>query len=257
MGGLGLNVMNDQAGGVLNTLGVNFTAAYNQPFGISNQGISFALQAGVMQKSIEFSKLIFGNQISAESGIDVNQPSNEVFIRDKVLYPDLGASIFWYYNPDTRYSHLGAYSGVAASHINQPNESFMGGSAVLPMKLTYNGGLKFKAGRQFDLSPNLLVMAQGTAREINGGLYVTYNFGDNASGFFEDAGIDFGAWYRNADALIFLVGMKHKNFSIGFSYDVNISPLAFATNGKGGYEISFALKKSKSNYARSLPCPRF
>ena len=48
----------------------------------------------------------------------------------------------------------------------------------------------------------------------------------------------FRSYYRTGDAFIPTVMLEVASFSVGISYDVNVSGLTEASNGKGGMEIS-------------------
>jgi hypothetical protein len=54
-----------------------------------------------------------------------------------------------------------------------------------------------------------------------------------------------------------VANMDYRNFSVGLSYDVNISKLIAATNRRGGFEISviYILKKRASFVAKKRVCP--
>ena len=61
------------------------------------------------------------------------------------------------------------------------------------------------------------------------------------TGFNKNIALDFGSYLRFNDALIFLVGITFETYSLGISYDVNVSQLSTATYGKGGIELSLKL----------------
>jgi hypothetical protein len=66
-----------------------------------------------------------------------------------------------------------------------------------------------------------------------------------------------GIFLRNKDAIIPSVAVDYNKFRIGFSYDVNISNLKTASNGKGGPEISLTYQsmKIKSKTQHKIVCP--
>jgi len=67
-----------------------------------------------------------------------------------------------------------------------------------------------------------------------------------------------GAWYRVCDAVIFVSRFDIVNTSIGLSYDVNVSKLYRASEGRGGPEMTVTylgfLPNTKS---KKISCPRF
>ena len=69
-----------------------------------------------------------------------------------------------------------------------------------------------------------------------------------------------GAWVRFSnltDAIIPYVGMDFSDFTLGLSYDVNVSSLKTASNSQGGIEISLVYIKKSSNGRKAIPCPKF
>ncbi len=68
------------------------------------------------------------------------------------------------------------------------------------------------------------------------------------------------AGYRNDDAVILLVRVKHKDMQIGNSYDITVSRLV--SNTGGAHEISISCefagrRKPLSESLRNVPCPKF
>ena len=77
----------------------------------------------------------------------------------------------------------------------------------------------------------------------------------------------FGMWYRGlpiineesrGDALIFLVGYKIDQFSVGYSYDFTISKLVATSGGAHEVSITWEFKTTRQRRtARMVPCPEF
>jgi hypothetical protein len=69
-----------------------------------------------------------------------------------------------------------------------------------------------------------------------------------------------GVWARFSnltDAIIPYVGLDIGSFTVGMSYDVNVSSLKPASQGQGGFEISLIYIKKPSDGRKSIPCPKF
>jgi hypothetical protein len=52
------------------------------------------------------------------------------------------------------------------------------------------------------------------------------------------AAFSIGGYYRMEDAFIAVAKFEYSNYSIGFSYDVNLSKLRTVSKARGGFEIS-------------------
>lgn len=241
-GGLGLIVTHDQAGeATLNTSTINMMYSYqfkvNRTFSVRMAG-----QAGYFQRSLDWSKLAFGDMIDARRGFVFN--TNDIPRGGTVGNVDFGAGILGY---SDQY-----YFGFAAHHLTTPNESVIVGNSALPMKFTAHAGAVIVLNKQqyssdeTRISPNILFRAQGTFKQLNLGLYA------------HKKNLTAGVWYRAKDAFIVLVGIQSKHFRFGYSYDLTASKLTMVTGGS--HELSlgytFHCKPRKRTY-RTISCPSF
>jgi type IX secretion system PorP/SprF family membrane protein len=99
------------------------------------------------------------------------------------------------------------------------------------------------------ITPAFLYKMQGEFAQIDAGLYVNVE------------PMVFGVWYRNQDALIGLIGVKHGPMSFGYSYDYTISSLTQNVSG-GSHELSLVLefeqyRRPRGMKHRKMPCPKF
>jgi len=72
--------------------------------------------------------------------------------------------------------------------------------------------------------------------------------------------LHFGGYLRVKDAFIPFLKFDYHPFSIGFSYDANISQLKTASQGRGGFElsISYAGFLDRGNTTKdAVVCPKF
>lgn len=236
--GIGLLVTNDNAAqGTLKT--TNVSAIYSKQIQVTrNFSINAGLQATYGQKSIDWSKLTFGDMIDERRGFVYN--SDEVSARTKRSFVDFSAGAVMF----SKY----VFVGFAAHHLTQPDEGLIY-SSKLPVKFTGHAGATIPVGSKSSettVSPNILYQQQQDFRQLNLGIYVT------------KGALVGGLWYRNNDAFILLVGFTHGVFKAGYSYDVTVSKLTNAS--AGSHEISvgmnFFCKKPKPKY-RPSTCPSF
>jgi type IX secretion system PorP/SprF family membrane protein len=252
-GGLGILVLSDKAGeGVLNTQQASLI--YSVRIRVSREFfIKAGLQAGFFQKSLDFNRLTFGDQIDSKWGF--SQPTKELPPPGGVYSTadaDFAAGILGYSKK--------FFVGFAAHHLVPVNEAFIAGNdSYLPMKITGHFGTKIPltaAGRNRlrpsdpVLSPNILFMQQGQYHQLNYGLY------------FQKEPIIFGLWYRHffegSDAVVVLVGFEYDKFKFGYSYDITVSELGSASGG--AHEISMGLKfncPQRKIRLHEISCPSF
>lgn len=237
-GGLGILLYDDRAGqGTLTTFSAS--GIYSYLLNVSRKfSLKFGVQATYFEKSIDWSKLTFGDMIDERMGFVYN--TREVPGRSKKSNADFSAGILGY---TKRF-----FFGVAVNHLTQPDEGLISASP-LPMKITGHVGAVFAIGdkkNEVTLSPNILYQQQKDFQQLNLGLYATKGV------------VVGGLWYRNQDSFIALVGIQTHKFKFGYSYDITTSKLTNAT--AGSHEISFGLIlacKAKKKKFRTVNCPAF
>jgi len=240
--GIGLLVTNDVAAKTLRTLNASAIFSYHLPI-TRKFAIRVGFQATFFQKSLDWSKLSFSDQIDSRRGFvytsqDVQNGTG------KRTGVDFSGGILGF--------SKNFYFGFVAHHVTQPNESLVMSESNLPLKLTGHMGAviplrksRYKKSTT-KISPNILYRNQGTFQQLNLGVYV--NKGP----------IWTGVWYRNGDAFIVLLGIQTDLIRLGYSYDVTTSQLTLAT--AGSHEVSFSMnftcKPPKRRY-RTISCPSF
>lgn len=261
-GGAGFSFYNDRAGdGNLKTIGVNLTGAYN--LALSSNGLnylSFGLQGGFMQKTIDYTNLEWGSQYNPYAGgFDANATVNESNLQTTRLYPDINTGVIYYYNAakNYHYTDYSVYAGAAVYHVNRPNESFLKGkSSKLPMLIKFHTGMEYNLSKKANISPNAIVFYQNQKYQINTGLYFTYALKQTNFGVVNSTNLILGAWYRFQDSFITTIGLNNAFYTIAFSYDLNSSNLRNYTNGRGAYELSLTLRRITKNRIKRFSTPR-
>jgi len=247
-GGLGLIVLNDRAAqGTLNTTTVSGIYSYQQP--ISRKfSIKAGFQASYFQKTLDWSRLTFGDMIDPRKGFIYQ--TNDVQRGGDVKAIDFSAGLLGFSDK--------FYGGLAVHHLNEPNESLILGTSRLPMKYTVHAGAVIpieKKSKDNDarLSPNLLYRRQGEFQQLNLGMYVSK--GPLVAGVWF-RGLLFGQTYR--DAFIATIGIQTDIVRFGYSYDVTISELTPSTGGS--HEVSLGINfecRQKKKKFRTIACPSF
>ncbi len=250
---LGLSAMNQLAGdgGYVYTTAYGSLAYTGVKFGAGDHHrVTFGLQAGIMQRRFDRSKLSFGDQWNPITGYNPGAPSAEALSRNNSTVFDIGAGALYFdAQPGTKANF---YAGFSASHLTKPEDKFSAtGDEDFPMRYTLHGGLRIAVNETFSLTPNVLYLSQGSAREKMLGVYGQYRVTGNTD-------LMFGANYRIEDAVSPFLGFTHKNFMMGLSYDVNISDLGKMANGSNGFEITLSLigRKSVRTPEVEFVCPR-
>lgn len=242
-GGVGIMAMHDQQGqGTIQTSMIAGTYSYylkvNRKF-----RIMFGGQAAYFQKYLDWSKLTFGDMIDPRRGF--------IYQTGDVPRGDGSHGFF-----DVSAGMVGFtknfYFGVAAHHLNRPDESMILGDSRLPIRITGHMGANIKLGQRgrysssTTLMPNVIYQYQNGFQQFNIGAYLKYE------------AFTIGAWYRNRDAFIVSLGITTEKFRIGYSYDLTISQLGGVTGGSHEISMGINLKcKKQMKDFRRISCPSF
>lgn len=257
----GVQVYNDRAGdGNLNQFSILGSVAYHKFFGNEgNKVLTIGLQGGYAEKSIDLSRLYFGDEFGQGAW---NSPSAERgWLDPKMNNYVINAGIRYSQAVGERFSYT---IGAGANNLNQPVESFDKRRKALAdagLGIRYTGQLGAIIGisDRFSLRPAVLVQSQSTAMELIGGTEFHYRLGEDFDVPTVPA-VFAGVWYRSNDAIMATVGLEFNGFRVGLGYDITVSGLAAANNSNGGFEISFRyIAPSPWEFARQrlYPCGRF
>ena len=98
----------------------------------------------------------------------------------------------------------------------------------------------------------------GNQMTVFGGFYAI----SLANEYYDDqnkTSLHLGGVYRWNDAFIPVIKLDYSQFSFGLSYDMNMSKLKTASQGRGGFEFTISYRNCSIGADRSsgLPCPKF
>ncbi len=257
--GVGLSVVNDRsAAGALTNLSVMASFAYHKVLDSYNRhSLGLGIQGGIVQKRLDYSKLLFENQfVDTQVGFDPSSFNGEGGAGNSMLYADLQVGILW----RSRLSKfVSVYGGIAAAHLHRPKEEFLSTNDEinrLGIRYTANFGGELKLSTKMSILPSVLFMYQSSVFQVNGGAAFAINI-DKDNTFYV------GPWLRgtgnNVDAFVIMAAYEMYGARVGVSYDVNLSDLRSATNSVGGIEVSliYVHKEKNPDYNPTKFCPKF
>lgn len=243
--GIGIDFFNDKAGNAeLGSSQGNLSIS-----GIININkkslISAGIMAGFTQRSIRTANLQWGSQYNGMA-YDGTLATGETNTGESFTYADLAAGVQFSYGTDEMYISANntrkVNLGVSVFHPHQPTYSFYGSKGErLHMKTVLHGDAAIGISNyNLVLKPSYVVFIQGATKEITPGMTFQYILqeGSKYTGNKKPAALSLGGYYRLADAGIALIKFEYANYSIGFSYDINMSKLKTITKTRGGFEVS-------------------
>ena len=236
--GIGLYILSDDAGGgSIKSNRAHGMFSYHLRMD-NGSTLRLGLEAGIIQSRLDWSKLIFFDQLDPQFGAvgpgGVRFPSDEIppdgdFVNN--IYLDISAGML--------YSTEKYFAGISFSHMNQPEYSFLTktenvSGARIPMRIALMGGYQHtllnanNAHYGTYITPSILLMRQGNFNQING--QVIFNFNQ----------LILGTGYRHAgvmgDAVIAYMGWRYEYMKFGYSFDFTVSGLGIGSGGS--HEIS-------------------
>lgn len=263
-GGVGLMFTRSSEGAAYLTKN-NISAIYSYSVGTDKFILSFGLQAGVTNRSVDWNKLVFSDQIDPRLGyVPGSTSSAELPQFNNRYYFDSGAGVNLV---------VGEFmAGAALQHINRPDDSFTGAPDRLAMRgtghVSYRLGLnpyddRDEADKSF-LIPSVVFYRQAAAQSFSAGMQ------------YKHRGVNAGLWYRgsggadgpNAVVLslifdLFINREAGEKLRLGVDHDMSFSGLN-SGNTSGTSEASLGyqtpLPSRNGNYDkfdRSRQCYHF
>jgi type IX secretion system PorP/SprF family membrane protein len=261
----GFNIFNDKAGDIkMGVFLMNALVAYHIKLS-KNSYLSTGFQGGFLQRSVDPSKMIYDNQFDGNN-YNPSLNSGEIISNSSFINPDFSAGISYLYKSKTgnnvvmnngfRGSEINV--GLAVHHINRPTLSYLNSNIekqAMKYVLFFNSSFGLP-GEVMAIQPMGFMSYQQGAYDYVFGSYLRYTLKEKSkfTTFSNGASYKIGAFYRTADALILSTVLEMSYFALGVSYDINLSGLTAASNGRGGIEFSLKFVYPNPYQARvSLP----
>jgi type IX secretion system PorP/SprF family membrane protein len=221
----------------------NVSGLYSYSIGSEDFVLSFGLQAGFTNRKIDYSKLVFDDQLDPTLGIiggssaATDLPFNNKFYFDS----GLGTNLV-----------IGEFNiGAALQHINQPNESFTGMPAKLPMRINAHLSYRLDLDRFENMDDDDKSYVIPSVVFYKQSQFDSYSIGLQ----YKRRGINVGLSYRSGAqtgpsalvlSLIFDVFINKEGgekVRLGFSHDAAVQGLTYgntagSTEGSIGYETT-------------------
>lgn len=229
-GGVSAVVMQDKIG-YFKDVYVKLGYAYNRSLGDGELGIGF--NVGFLNKSLDFSKFK-----PVDAGDQLLQGGNE-----STMFTDLAVGAF-YIQPN------GLYMGLSATQLLEGSKQLGTGTAGTEFKLrrhyyaTAGYEISWIRNPAFVLIPGVFAKYDGSTIQLDFNTILQYN-----QKFWG------GLTYRIQETAAVMVGMKVKDISFGYAYDIPLSRIG----GAGSHEVMvrYCFKLELEKARRSFRNTRF
>ena len=230
-GGLGINLMNEQAGVLRNTI---VALTYSYILKTRAGDFSLGISGGAAQVNVD------GSRLRAPDGVYTNGINHNDFLLPIVpvsgLAPDFSAGLF--------YNGKNFSVGLSANHvIPQPVKLDAEGSSLqfdYERQYYLQMGYMANLSKTFAIRPSIMVKSGGSRLQGEADLLAVYKdflwFGAGYRGFDD----------QTMDALIGILGISiSENLRLGYSYDYNMSSLGSANNGSHELVLNYKINLMK------------
>ncbi len=216
------------------------------------------LQFGVAQTRIDYSKLVFADELDINGVMPGSISSADRAINSGKLFPDFAAGMFFNYNL-TDNSRL--LAGFSAHHINRPDESLTASSDTIRSQLPvrWGGNLMYtytNPERNWSYSFALLGYRQAQNNAYQAGFEVTQNELDISLGFWYRGNVNFRDMNTLALTLSFNLSGRDNNkdkMRVGIGHDAPIGNNSYSYT-TGSSEMGFVWDHNTYDQGSDNPC---
>lgn len=252
-GGVGL-LANSSSEGMAALKKNSLSGVYSYIVGDDRFSASFGVQGGVTNRTMDFSKLVFSDQLDPRLGFTGTASQAEQPFNDNKYYFDAGAGANFI---------VGNFMmGGSLLHLNKPDESFTGSKVPTPIRTaayaSYKMDISGNGSQSMLLIPSVVYYNQAKSTSMSAGAQFKYN------------GVNAGVWYRaggdyKGDAVvlsfifdIFTNRNKNQKVRLGFSHDATMNKLNYGnTSGTSEASVSFETGESREQEFGAGRCYEF
>ena len=219
----------------------------------SSQVITVGVQTGITNKTLSYDELRFDaqyNGLAYSNGL----PNKENFTANSQNFFNLHTGLVYSNSIDSR-TKISA--GVGFFNLTKPKESYFDNQVIrLDRRVSAFANYQFPVTSQIDLIPAMFYMQQGKYFEYIVGSRGKYTLSEGAG---NNQAAYLGMFFRTKDAGFVTVEYDYNNWHLGLSYDINLSTLRQASNGRGGIELSavYIWKIFKPSVGKHKRCPDY
>ena len=255
-GGVGL-MFNSSSEGTAYLKKNNIAGTYAYNVGSDGFIASFGLQAGLTNRQMDFSKLVFSDQLDSRLGFESSASQAEQPFSDSKYYFDSGAGVNFVVGS--------AMLGASLLHLNKPDESFTGSTVPTPVRTAIHASYRYAMDRNDPFSeegsfliPSVVYYKQAQATSISAGVQ------------YKRRAVNAGVWYRSNgkgsnDSFVFSLifdiftgSFNKQKLRLGVSHDATTNKLNYGnTSGTSELSVGFETGEGREKGYGSMRCYDF
>jgi type IX secretion system PorP/SprF family membrane protein len=231
---------------------VNFQKSISN---LKNAYLSVGFLGGPVLESFDPTALKFDDQFINGSYSPAN-PTRQTFTNHHKTFWDASAGISL---SSTTSDNIRYYIAFGLFHFNKPKVAFQRQfDIILNEKYVMNCGITAPLNEINTIIFYADFFKQGGSKQFQGGILLNHDLLQTEEEY--KRSISAGLLYRFKDAIVPVLKFEYAQYSIGFSYDINLSKLKTASQYRGGLECTLSymnFNKNKNSSLNKVKCPIF
>ncbi len=253
---LGVQVLSDLSGDA-RLKSDQFTINVLTDYELGNNLFGLSLGNGMVMRSFDAGQLSFPSQYDRNiGGFNTDLPNYEDLSNQQQSYFKLNLALYWLRKLSNR---MQVETGLSLRQLNQPEINFLSSADQLKTGLGVQSILSYNLNTRWIVKPSVsYYRLQKASETVFGGSLKRMLSPQSKVKSIEPFLYSRLGVSRNVDALILGSNISWAAFTLGLSYDVNVSGLQVATNNQGAFELSlrYALEKRSITH-KKIPCERY
>lgn len=239
--GTGINLYNDQSGdGQYRVTFVSFPINYSVQLNKTSY-LAAGLQPAYYSQSLNEAALYFDSQWQGD-GFNTAISSGEKLGTLNFNKFDLSSGIYYINRPKKNVTYK---FGISGNHLTKQRVGFLSMNEKMYRNVTLFGQADLsQVNSNVTFHPAIFTFFQGPNREFTFGNNFEFQLRPPSQHtmYFNGQSISLGVYYRTTDAFLTNLIYNAGSLSVGVAYDLNLSGLTVATNGKGAFEMYLSFK---------------
>ncbi len=221
---LGISLLKNQIKGSGNLTEQLFSSTIAYSFNYKkNAGVSFAIDMGMVSKKIDLNDIQTGAMWTIEDGFNPSLSSGENLAIERLVYPKLSASFYWFEND--RNKDTKSYLGLSVFQLNKYRDSFYTTDKLTNNKqLTLLGGVRVYDKNQIALIPKFIITSTTKRSYVKLGMDFNYSlsrFSNRVSR--EENSINMEIHYQLNKGAQFGIQYLQPKYVVGMAYHIDMS----------------------------------
>ncbi len=220
---LGISLLKNQIKGPGNLTEQLFSSTIAYSFNYKkNAGVSFAMDVGMVSKKIDLNDIQTGAMWTIEDGFNPSLGSGENLSAERLVYPKLNASFYWFEND--RNKDTKSYLGLSVFQLNKYKDSFYTADKLTSNKqFTLLGGVRVYDKNQIALIPKFIITSTTKRSYVKLGMDFNYSLSKFSRLSRKENSFNMEVNYQLNKGAQFGIQYLQPKYVVGMAYHIDMS----------------------------------